>query len=601
MVNFIRRSQLITPFGIGSIVDLPEDSLMLLSTDYWDINHTTKIFDDRLARRLGVKGFNSPIIKAEENRFNVDHSDVGGVVPFTRFPNVHFCSNTSCRQFRYVDSRVSTLPKCESQRHKGKAKLIPVRFVVVCAKGHISDFPWYEWVHNLGADITTECSGTVNDLKFFTASGAGLAAVGIRCTKCGKSRTLAGAGARDALKNFGCSGRSPWLGDDEKKEEKCTEIPMLVQRGGSNVYFPNVITSIKIPPYSKRANKIISYELRSLEENPLRDGKMTDDHRAQLRLLANQNRMNIDELVKAYEAHLQNLVGENDITDSEESFRQAEYDAFRTAGSGRIGDDLRIKEEDVTQLGSDLENFFDKLVVVEKLVETRALTSFSRVTPVSSFQNGACSISREESSWLPAIDATGEGIFLTLDQQKIDIWSSFESVHARASVIESRERKSEIYNRRSGEIIDPVFILLHTLAHALNRRLAFDCGYGSSSLKERIYSGHVGDKKMAGILIYAADASADGTLGGLLSMGSPSRFRDILIGALEDSLICSNDPLCIETQGQGPGSLNLSACHSCLLVPETSCEESNCFLDRALLIGTAEEPQLGFFADLFSN
>jgi len=106
---------------------------------------------------------------------------------------------------------------------------------------------------------------------------------------------------------------------------------------------------------------------------------------------------------------------------------------------------------------------------------------------------------------------------------------------------------------------------------------------------------------MAGILIYAADASADGTLGGLLSMGSPSRFRDILIGALEDSLICSNDPLCIETQGQGPGSLNLSACHSCLLVPETSCEESNCFLDRALLIGTAEEPQLGFFADLFSN
>ncbi len=601
MSNSIRRSQLITPFGIGSIIDLPEDSLMLLSTDYWDIDKTTKIFDDRLARRLGVSGFNSPIIKAEKDIHSSRYSDVGGVVPFTRFPNIHFCPNTGCRRLHHVHSGKSSLPRCESEQHKGKPKVIPVRFVVVCAKGHISDFPWYDWAHNRGAETATECSGTVNDLKFFTASGAGLAAVGIRCTKCGKSRTLAGAGARDALKNFGCSGRRPWLGDDEAIEQNCTETPMLVQRGGSNVYFPNVITSIKIPPYSKRAYNIISSELRNLSENPLRDGKMTDVHRALLGMLANQWEINFDELVKAYETHLQDIEGEADINDSEESFRLAEYHAFETAGSGRVGDDLRIKEEDVTQLGSDLEGFFGKLVVVEKLVETRALRSFSRVTPASTLENGACPISRRKSNWLPAIDAAGEGIFLTLDQRKIDVWSSFESVHARASVIESRERKSEIYNRRSGEIIDPVFILLHTLAHALNRRLAFDCGYGSSSLKERIYSGHVGDEKMAGILIYAADASADGTLGGLLSMGSPSRFRDILIGALEDSLICSNDPLCIETQGQGPSSLNMSACHSCLLVPETSCEESNCFLDRALLIGTAEEPQLGFFADLFSN
>ena len=72
MSNFIRRSQLITPFGVGSIIDLPEDSLMLLSTDYWVVDETTKVLDERLSRRLGVSGFNSPIVKPETNnlRFN---------------------------------------------------------------------------------------------------------------------------------------------------------------------------------------------------------------------------------------------------------------------------------------------------------------------------------------------------------------------------------------------------------------------------------------------------------------------------------------------------------------------------------------------------
>jgi hypothetical protein len=34
---------------------------------------------------------------------------------------------------------------------------------------------------------------------------------------------------------------------------------------------------------------------------------------------------------------------------------------------------------------------------------------------------------------------------------------------------------------------------------------------------------------------------------------------------------------------------------NCVLLPETSCEEFNTFLDRALLIGTPEQPELGFF------
>jgi hypothetical protein len=36
-------------------------------------------------------------------------------------------------------------------------------------------------------------------------------------------------------------------------------------------------------------------------------------------------------------------------------------------------------------------------------------------------------------------------------------------------------------------------------------------------------------------------------------------------------------------------------------LPETSCEEGNRFLDRAALIGTPDQPELGFFGNLASD
>jgi hypothetical protein len=41
----------------------------------------------------------------------------------------------------------------------------------------------------------------------------------------------------------------------------------------------------------------------------------------------------------------------------------------------------------------------------------------------------------------------------------------------------------------------------------------------------------------------------------------------------------------------------LAACHGCALLPETSCEEFNRFLDRGLVIGTFDKPDLGYFTE----
>ena len=117
--------------------------------------------------------------------------------------------------------------------------------------------------------------------------------------------------------------------------------------------------------------------------------------------------------------------------------------------------------------------------------------------------------------------------------------------------------------------------------------MSFECGYSISSLRERIYSDIPGDdrKGMAGILIYTASGDSEGTMGGLVRMGEGKRFLSVFIKALQSADWCSSDPLCRESSGQGLYSLNLAACHSCSLLPETSCVHSNRLLDRIMIYG----------------
>jgi hypothetical protein len=139
-------------------------------------------------------------------------------------------------------------------------------------------------------------------------------------------------------------------------------------------------------------------------------------------------------------------------------------------------------------------------------------------------------------------------------------------------------------------------VLLHTLAHLLINQLSFDCGYGSASLRERIYcDAEHPERPMNGLLIYTASGDSEGTMGGLVRQGQPGRLENALTRALRQATWCSSDPICTESTGQGPDSCNLAACHSCALLPETSCEEGNRLLDRALVVGTAEQPALGLF------
>ena len=107
---------------------------------------------------------------------------------------------------------------------------------------------------------------------------------------------------------------------------------------------------------------------------------------------------------------------------------------------------------------------------------------------------------------------------------------------------------------------------------------------------------------MAGFLIYTAAGDSEGTMGGLVRMARPGTLEPTVIAALDRAQWCSSDPVCMELgeKGQGPRSMNLAACHSCGLLPETACESFNSFLDRAVVVGTPDDPSIGFLHSSFA-
>jgi hypothetical protein len=71
----------------------------------------------------------------------------------------------------------------------------------------------------------------------------------------------------------------------------------------------------------------------------------------------------------------------------------------------------------------------------------------------------------------------------------------------------------------------------------------------------------------------------------------------IMCERVGDGELCSNDGM-PQRYPQNPHEsrfLHGAACHGCLLIAETSCEQHNDFLDRALVVPTVDNLGVQFF------
>lgn len=586
----LRRSQTVTTFGVGAIIDLPDSSVMTCAIDKWDTKGFVTLSDPRLEKKLGVGYFLMP--------GDIDSSADG--IRTVRFPRWMRCKN--CNRLQSLDSWRT---QAAEMRHEADflekprcsicgIPLTPSRFVVACRKGHLDDFPFLEWAHG-GEQI---CSNP--KLKYFDSRGASLSNIIIKCETCNKQKSMAGSFSKDVLSKVAvCRGHHPW----NMSHESCGEDLTTLQRGGTNVHFPIIKSSILIPPHKADSlkDKIRNTHTWQIYE--------TSNNAVGLEVIIPSIANELGLEAKAVEQTINEMSGGVEIIQdekTEEDYRFEEYQAFmgnfdKDKGNDR---DFLINVRDNSGYGLPLLN---KIVLVKKLREIRVQVGFSRIRPPQNQDETGNQIPENERieqtpvtfnkklKWLPGYEVRGEGIMLNIDPDKLALWSQKPGVIERVNKLILRANRTQDI---SGIVdkLTPEFVLLHTLAHIMIRQLSFECGYSSSSLRERIYcSSDQKNRKMAGILLYTAEGDSDGTLGGLVKQGESDYLGLTLEKALKEAQWCSSDPLCIESEGQGYQSLNLGACHSCAMLPETCCELFNRYLDRGLLIGTPESQDLGFF------
>lgn len=385
----------------------------------------------------------------------------------------------------------------------------------------------------------------------------------------------------------------------------CDQAPRTMQRGSSSVWNPVMSSALSIPPFSEGVHALVERE--KLVDAP--DEKAVlwfcNKHHAKLQQ-ANATSDDVLRVVAELKAAREREAdgGEVEIVSSA-SLRVQEYRSLVAGSRERPDDGLQSfvcepPEGELDLLGGLK---VDSVMLVKRLREVRALAAFTRGTPSEENADAArrAPLSKVAPKWLPAVEVVGEGVFLRLEEEAVRRWETRESVRDRVSIIRDnhlkllRERAALDPLKSVDQVTSPVSarrVLLHTLAHVLINEWSLDGGYPASALRERIYAG----SEMSGILIYTATSDSAGSLGGVVAQGEPQRLAQTLGSALLRASWCSNDPLCMESKSSGVDGANLAACHACVLLPETSCENNNCFLDRALLVGDSTDRGPAYFA-----
>jgi hypothetical protein len=592
----VRLSQSVSPFGVGAIYDVLGESFVACDITLWG-TRGVPVQLNRLARSLGVDGFRHAPTRPDF--FGPRHSEG---IPYMRFPEWMFCSR--CRRMTRlkIDYAAST-PKCRTCQ--GSPGLVAMRFVQICGRGHLGDVDWWWWAHSGKHSI--RCEKRREELKFKvnTSAGGGLASLVVEAA-CGAERSLDRVTGKDALKTVGasCNGGQPW----QRGNALCKAVPQVVQRGASNLHYSRITSALDIPPESN-ARKNLPIE-QEIELNQLFTKALSSVNDAGVIGFIGQNVVSIiaddldteeslvESVVLRAWAKQQGLYPASDDATAEADLEFGEYLAFLTPRDDQDDEDRFITqhvpvgtEEDGVPplLAAALSELCGQVVLALRLREVRAMTGFTRLQPGGDDVEVIPPALGRRVNWLPAIEVTGEGIFLGFRENYVSTWENNPAVMERvhATQIQWTESGYEWLPHPSAR-----FLALHTLAHVLIRQLTFDCGYSSASLREKVYARppHQGPP-MAGILIYTASGDSEGSMGGLVRQGSPDRLAQTIAAALATASWCSSDPVCSEVRS-GPSGLNLGACHACSLVAETSCTSGNLLLDRTLLIGDESTPGL---------
>ncbi len=539
---------------------------------------------------------------------------------------------------------VVTSPNAGGPAKKYQQRLEQVRFVLVAANGEVADVPWAHWLlarRPARVSVQEAASRTqaimldfseplpaYDFLKYEVFDGGGDLS-GIQLTAWRANQVLRDTDGRkfratlNGLYSLRVSRRDLvaqglLFGQKDRLVRAGDEHILFrpVVRTSNSMYYATTLDSLFIPtPLAQQSFDVVEDIKRGHQKGDT-PASIADDvaHFRGVRLP---------------ESYIEALISENFLFTKEVSaiserfYRQAEFD-FITNDEPKeyhneYNQQVELAFQEVTGLdlpGLTASYRLDQLKVVsvqpsytrlDPQAAEQALTRDEYAPPDPAYptttQEGSkvrkqfISEERTATTWLPAYESYGEGIFFQFDAAALQRWAAAhaEQLAPRLAWLQAN------YDRlpraaREPRLLTLAEVMVHTTAHLLMKELEFQCGYPVTSLKERLYTA----PGSYGILLYTV-AGSEGSYGGLVGLCDEEglALRKIFTTALLRAQDCASDPICWDTSshGQGVGGVNLAACASCTLVPETSCEEFNSFLDRQLVV----DRQYGYFTPVLDS
>jgi hypothetical protein len=608
----LRRSQVVTTFGPGAMVDLPEHSILVGGLDLWTDTGREQIHERRLSQRI------SELLELGDREIPlytppVDNDDPQatqtGVTCLT-FPTWFIAQyeqiyrDPTGQEYRsrpLVHWNRLVRGKYLAEDRK-KYAVVPVRFVQACPNGHISDIDWYRFVHDgkppqMG-QLWIDEGGT----------GADLTEIFVRCEVTGARRSLGLAKAKDSKVLGPCHGERPWLGNTANEpcwsqdDPSRPEFNRLLVRSATHAYFAQVVKAISLPE--------VDQHVREAVEKQWEDELKYLDDLDELRRLRSKRKPKVEAALgelddEAIWAEIERRKQPEELQERK-SIKQAEIETLLSdAHDGREDGEHKFlaRKRELDNLPPPLRDRITRIVLVERLREVRVQIGFTRFDAPSVDIDDSLTLPvrpaalARELEWLPAVELLGEGVFIGFNADMIrEKWLKDDAVKARGKHLKAG---FDAWRKRR-DLPDTItfpglpYVMLHTLSHLLITAVSLECGYSASAIGERIYAGSSG----YGILLYTGTPGSEGTLGGLVEVGR--RIEHHLAAALELGRLCSSDPICAQHQPANAHEerfLHGAACHGCVLISESSCERRNDYLDRALVVSTLEGHGAEFFGD----
>lgn len=597
----VRRSQVVTTYGPGALVDLVDQAVLIGGLDFWswDLASGTKesIQEPRLRDALAQKfqdigrslSLEHPFFEppAGNEREPSRHAGIQAL----EFPRWFVCQNPGCRALLRKEGLV--LQRKRYRHHcddrKRAAECVPVRFVGACTRGHVEDYPWIPFVH--GAHGKSRCAAP--SLRLEEGATGDFSEIRVRCV-CGAQRPLAQALAPEL--RMPCQGERPWLGSEAREE--CEEKLRLLVRTASHAYFSQTVSALSVPEVGRELEQKVREVWDVLKAATVEN--LTAFRSIPKVGIALKNFRDAEVL-----ASIEGI--KRGAPAVREPLRTAEFRQFTSSKPESAGDlagpdDTFFARQVRPAVG--LPDGISNLVLASKLREVRAQIGFTRLEAVTPDLQGEFDLEVRsamlglQTDWLPATEIRGEGVFLQLDEAEVSRWER------RPAVLERGKELLEGYDAWAAPFAKAPpfpgvrFYLLHSLAHLLVTAISLECGYAASAIRERIYCSRAGEEPpMAAILLATGSSGTEGTLGGLVEQGRAIGAH--LERAVRAGQLCSNDPVCAGHSPSGDPTerfLEGAACHGCLFVAESSCERFNRLLDRALVVPTiGHDAELAYF------